>query len=669
MVTKLDTRQSTVRETLPQIVSTAGQSLNTVLQNVNSELTPPLVLTPTETPSHIVLVGGITVSNGSTGKKRTVPALSSGIPAFTNGDITFPPSTGGMINFSTVGSTPVLLSCPANQYNKVLIYVDSLGNLGASVGTPAASAAAVVFPATISNTFAAGYVQIHSGSGGLIDMITSAMLYQFSGGGAGGGGGAGASLLDGNFDETFIYYTRSDFAVDKKLFFGSTTGTDSILGLGKVVLGVGQIFTSANILGPVFLVDNPVVNTAQVRLLYNTGKVDATPTVEVSLNGGSSWVSSYKTTVSGNFVIVDFTFAAGLTSTDIRIKVTSTTALSELAGFGVNVVQDNTSGIAGMADFETRIITSTEASTGTITLANIRFTPGAHQLHCNYNGHDFVAPDFVEMGGGVVQFPLGFFVTGDTAKFYVAYGLVNLNNAPTTINNMLSSNDTLGSIVVPTGYTLDKPYMSVPAGATVSGAGNIETTGFVSGDGVLATSGEVLSTGLAPTQPKFDAISEATAGRSVAFPTGINLDPMVLSDAQATRMGLKQYLHGSTYNGGNAPTVSAAINISSIGTVRRAWFIPYQRQDGGWNLKFSITCNGMTTSSAVTHAIAIAGITTKAAVLSYQAVAGGSDGLISYFLMVQNSNTVEWAGTGASTTTAIYVSGDVELESKPTWAY
>jgi hypothetical protein len=86
-----------------------------------------------------------------------------------------------------------------------------------------------------------------------------------------------------------------------------------------------------------------------------------------------------------------------------------------------------------------------------------------------------------------------------------------------TINNMLSSNSTLGSVTVPSGFTLDKPWMEIPAGATVSGAGNVETTGVITGAGILATTGTVVSTAKAPTQPKFDRIEEATATKGVAL--------------------------------------------------------------------------------------------------------------------------------------------------------
>ena len=409
-------------------------------------------------------------------------------------------------------------------------------------------------------------------------------------------GGSGASLLDPNYDETFIYYTRSDFSIDKATFFGSTTGTNSITSAGKIILGATQNFISANLLGSVFLADNPVINTAQVRLLYNVGKVDNTFTftvttasatagavytngyynytvsttlsagttlvcsgngfmgtsgtltkvsgtgdttitysacvfvaISVSADAGSNYTAATNTYISGRFIVADFTEETGTTSTDYRIKVVSNTASSELAGFGVNLVQDSVGAYGGDATFETRIITSTEATTGLITLTTVKFTPGAHQLHVIYSGHDFMAPTFSEIGGGAAQFPINFFTAGDTVYFYVAYGLVNTTNAALTLNNMLSSNSTLGSVAIPSGFTLDKPYMDLPSGAIITGAGNIETTGAITGSGTLALTGTVLSTGKAPTQPKYDRVEELTLGQGVQFPQGLRFGTKILN--------------------------------------------------------------------------------------------------------------------------------------------
>lgn len=491
-----------------------------------------------------------------------------------------------------------------------------------------------------------------------VDM-TAWIIEKASGGGAGGG-----SFLDPNNESRFVYYARSDFEIDKKLFFGSTTGSDFILGLGKVTLDATQNLISSNLVGPVMLADSPIVNKIQTTLLYKDGKGDTSPVITVSRDGGTSWISSEKQEISGEVVITDFTFpesttasfdsgvpsgsttayhvaaifqptydfvltsfkanlklnasatgetivakimavSGGLPTTtlatshetlisdeditttfadktfsfdnisleadteyalvveisgvattlvvsnsatagafmlgsatsadgsswsssandismeifgagiNVQVKVVSGTAASELAGFGVDMVLDQAGTYAGDANFETRIITSTEASSGTIQLNSVVFTPGANQLHCNYNGHDFIPPTFVEMGGGVVQFPVNFFVAGDVVKFFVGYGLVNVSNAPTTINNMLSSNSTLGDVTIPDGFTLDKPYMVIPTGATVSGPGNIETTGVISGDGVLATTGDVISTGYEPSQLKVDSIEELTSGGGI----------------------------------------------------------------------------------------------------------------------------------------------------------
>jgi hypothetical protein len=479
--------------------------------------------------------------------------------------------------------------------------------------------------------------------------------------------GSPPSLLDPTYESTFTYYTRSDFAIEQKTFFDSTTGTDDILATGKITLNAAQNFISKELTGTVMIADSAMVNAIQVKSQYNVGAVDTTPTITGSVDGGASWVSSYQQYSSGRNVITDINFpysatpifdagtpngsltsayyiaeifqptyrmaltafgayvkltsastagsvvgklyavsggvpttliatsketmavgtditvtsaykvfsfnpqaldsatqyalvlySTGMSVTlsvdqvtsapayilgsatapdgttwtgsgstdlafqiygtglDVRIKIVSGTASSELSGFGVEMVNNTPTTYSGESAYETRVITSTEASTGTITLTSIRFTPGAHQLHCNYNGHDFMAPDFLEMGGQVVQFPVSFFTLGDIVKFYVTYGINNSVNTPLTINNIVSSNSTLGSIQIPSGYTLDKPWMEIPLGATVSGAGNIETTGLITGAGTLTTTGTILSTGYAPTQPKVNSVQEYTATKGVS---------------------------------------------------------------------------------------------------------------------------------------------------------
>jgi hypothetical protein len=589
----------------PIIGSAKNELLDDTISRIAKHIDIPLRLYASATPDQYLNIGASLVEAGD-GAGKATPPVDSALPVIAGGQIGFTAKTAPAF-VKLDGGTFTFPTTTLGQYRRLAFSVDGLGNLNAVWSAAAASIAALTDPGLLHAQMAGvpvGYLDLealaaagtYKTAGSTTDVIENKVgadirIFRYGSGSGSGGAGGGASLLDPNYDETFIYYTRSDFAIDKKEFFSSTDGTENILGLGKVVLDQREQFISANLLGPVFLADNPVINTAQVRLLYKEGKVDGVngsvylfaipaasgsvfnddtytnngytftvrgsvfgggnitlfctgtgspelsgtltratgsgaatlaftswiPGIGVSYNGGTSWVAPYQVSKSGLFVIADFALPAGTTSTDFRMCVVSYTNASELAGFGVNLVQDNVGAYGGDAAFETRVITSTEASTGLITLTQVKFTPGAHQLHVNYNGHDFMAPDFIELGGGQVQFPLSFFTAGDVAKFYVGYGMINQTNAPTTINNMLSSNSTLGSVQVPSGFTLDKPYMEIPAGATVSGAGNVETTGVITGDGILATTGSVLSTGYEPTQPKADRVEEATAGKGVGI--------------------------------------------------------------------------------------------------------------------------------------------------------
>jgi hypothetical protein len=135
-----------------------------------------------------------------------------------------------------------------------------------------------------------------------------------------------------------------------------------------------------------------------------------------------------------------------------------------------------------------------------------------------------------------------------------------------------------------------------------------------------------------------------------------------LSNAQATSMGLKQYLHGTTYNGGIAPTVSGT-GVTPV----RAVFTPYQLQDGTWKLR-GLIVSSMT--SGTSQVFAIDGITTKNVSNYYQNGSCQAIGTAPYLGTIAfdiNGNT----GTvgAATTSTSFRINFDIELESKPTWAY
>jgi hypothetical protein len=113
--------------------------------------------------------------------------------------------------------------------------------------------------------------------------------------------------LDPNSESSFTYYTRSDFFFDASTYFGFTTGTNNIATEGRIVLNFSQQFISSDLVGSLMISDAPIINALQARLLYGVGSIDPAPTVTVSVDGGTTWTSSWQQAVSGTSVISDFT--------------------------------------------------------------------------------------------------------------------------------------------------------------------------------------------------------------------------------------------------------------------------------------------------------------------------------------------------------------------------
>jgi hypothetical protein len=145
------------------------------------------------------------------------------------------------------------------------------------------------------------------------------------------------------------------------------------------------------------------------------------------------------------------------------------------------------------------------------------------------------------------------------------------------------------------------------------------------------------------------------------------------TDAIATRLGQKQYLWNVAYNGSITPSISGTNSWSTV----RGILVPYQMQDGTWRLKFNIVGNvsGVTAAgSAITGVsiITITGITFASqdqsccahggnSIYAGVARANGGGGTISI--------TVVNPSASSGGITQFSCSGDVELASKPTFAY
>ena len=177
----------------------------------------------------------------------------------------------------------------------------------------------------------------------------------------------------------------------------------------------------------------------------------------------------------------------------------------------------------------------------------------------------------------------------------------------------------------------------------------------------LSVDGTQITGGLIPAA-NLPLVSSSAKG---AFPSLTSS----LDDATATQLGLKQYLHGTTYNGGNAPTVTAGASITTIGTVTRALFIPYQCQDGTWRMKFTIQINGATSTSSLGHQINVNGIVFKNVTNYNQVISGYANTQWSDVVVLSNSTTINIGHSSAVTPATYGFAGDVELNAKPSWAY
>lgn len=156
------------------------------------------------------------------------------------------------------------------------------------------------------------------------------------------------------------------------------------------------------------------------------------------------------------------------------------------------------------------------------------------------------------------------------------------------------------------------------------------------------------------------ATFETRFGGSLPTRMDVQETPTAMSDVLATKLGLKVYRGGSTYNGG--------VTIAGVGATFGGdnYFIPYQVQDGSWrclmmlhgsgfgvvnNLGYTIVGISVTDTQAVPMGSVIqTGVADAILVFSRVAVSG--------FTMVTSGNMNQFFGTA-----------DIALSAKPSWAY
>jgi len=148
----------------------------------------------------------------------------------------------------------------------------------------------------------------------------------------------------------------------------------------------------------------------------------------------------------------------------------------------------------------------------------------------------------------------------------------------------------------------------------------------------------------------------------------VSQSPVGMSDQLATQLGLKQYLHGTTYNGGIAPTLTLTGGGGTLNSVARTVFIPYQMHDGSWRMRFNLVNASLSSAVRTTLQLTLSGVTFGGGGINIIAPALNVVGLASVAYTITGGGAIECTFP-SNTINGFYASGDVELNSKPTWAY
>jgi hypothetical protein len=155
-------------------------------------------------------------------------------------------------------------------------------------------------------------------------------------------------------------------------------------------------------------------------------------------------------------------------------------------------------------------------------------------------------------------------------------------------------------------------------------------------------------------------------GAATATSMGLLQPPTSIENVKATQMGLKSYAHGTTYNGGNAPTITLTNGGGVLSSVDSSYFVPYQMQDGSWRLRgnFTVTLDSQTRTTAQ---LTVNGVTFAVS----QAISATSTATAATISRMRSNNASGALDVlhSSATTTTYYFSFDVVLASKPTWAY
>lgn len=447
MPTRGQNWQDVQQAALP-IIGTAARTENeTIMLAVDKHLDMPLRMYASTPVSRVVQIGNIRVEAGDQ-RRKSIPHIGSIIPAFVSGTVTLPSASGGNITFSTGGSTPIPLTLANDTYVNVLVYLDAAGNLGAYVGTPNASEAALLPPPGVRGTFAVGYIRVFNNAG-TIENVSNAHLTQFAGGGGGSGSGNANTLLEtfknAGLDLPYELMTPVVFDNDESAFTdSSSTGAFSVVSRSFEFGSAGQTFVSKQMLDQgEFLDDGLVATQIDLIVAWTPGKVDTAATYWASRDGGANYEQITMERVgNGTDTYMGRLIPSAANADDLRIKIVSSAGSKSLDGMAVfyrNI--DAGQMVFGRSNFEVQNFDSNSTNEFTLT----RFIPDPALLLAVCDGDTYKLGDFT-LDGHKVTFAAGFFDEPVTKQKSILFlQIMPGSNDSSTVNAALLAANHLGS--------------------------------------------------------------------------------------------------------------------------------------------------------------------------------------------------------------------------------
>jgi hypothetical protein len=301
MSIRINSDQSEYRGVLDQLTTQAATEtgLEKLLESINKGVTPPLRMRAATPVSRQVFIDSITVTNPEHGRRTTIQPISGLIPTFAGGSITLPASSGGSITASGLTlAAAYTLTVTSGNFIKILISINSSGQVILTFGVEGASESAATLPVGPSNTLSVGYI-VAQNSGGTIQNVAETNVYQFVGGGGGGGGGGGSgtgnplleTMKNTLIDSTYDLVTPNIFSVNEDdLVDGSSTGAFDAVTATFKFSSASQTYVSKQMLDPdEFLGQNKDVNKALLHAFWDESGIDTAATYAVSRDGGTNW--------------------------------------------------------------------------------------------------------------------------------------------------------------------------------------------------------------------------------------------------------------------------------------------------------------------------------------------------------------------------------------------